>query len=163
MKITETFEYAAAPEQVFAMLADPAFQAAKCEATHPISHTASVTPKGDQTEIVTRRVLPTDDFPDFAKSMIGAKIAVTETVIWSRASVDGSRTGTISLSIGDAPISMNGTMKLAPSAVGTRIEIDGDLKAKIPLIGGKIEKAAAPSIIKAIDKEQQTGTAWLKA
>ena len=65
--------------------------------------------------------------------------------------------------IGDAPISMNGTMKLAPSAVGTRIDIDGDLKATIPLIGGKIEKAAAPSIIKAMDKEQQTGTAWLKA
>ena len=108
-------------------------------------------------------VLPTDDFPDFAKSMIGAKIAVTETVIWSRASVDGSRTGTITLGIGDAPISMNGTMKLAPSAVGTRIDIDGDLKATIPLIGGKIEKAAAPSIIKAMDKEQQTGTAWLKA
>ncbi len=161
MKITKAFEYAAPPEQVFAMMADPAFQAAKCEATHPLDHTESVTPKGDQTEIMTRRVIPTDDFPDFAKSMIGPKIAVTETIIWSPASADGSRTGTVTLAIGDAPVGMTGTVRLDPSDTGTRIEIDGELKAKIPLMGGKIEKAAAPSIIDAIDREHETGQEWL--
>ena len=74
MRITTSFDYAATPEDVFAMLADPAFQAAKVEATHPLSHTASVTPKGEQTEIVTSRVISTDGFPDFAKSMIGPKL-----------------------------------------------------------------------------------------
>lgn len=161
MQITKTFEYAAPPARVFAMLADPAFQARKCEATHPIRHSESVTPKGDQTELVTRRVVATDSFPDFAKSMIGAQIAITETIMWSRASVDGSRTGTISLGIGDAPIRMTGTIRMAPSAVGTRIDIDGDLKAKVPLIGSRIEKAAAPSIVDAIDTEHEVGQAWL--
>ncbi len=161
MQITKAIEYAAPPEQVFAMLADPAFQAAKCEATHPLHHTESVTPKGDQTEIVTRRVMPTDDFPDFAKSMIGAKVAVTETIVWSPAAGDGSRSGTITLGIGDAPVGMAGTIRLTPSASGTLIEIDGELKAKIPLLGSKIEKAAAPSILEAIDREHETGIAWL--
>ncbi len=161
MKITKAFEYAAPPKQVFAMLADPAFQAAKCEATHPLHHTESVTPKGDQTEIVTRRVMPTDDFPDFAKSMIGAKVAVTETIVWSPAAGDGSRSGTVNLGIGDAPVGMAGTIRLTPSASGTLIEIDGELKAKIPLLGSKIEKAAAPSILDAIDREHETGIDWL--
>ncbi len=161
MKITKAFEYAAPPEQVFAMIADPAFQSAKCAATHPLDHTASVTPKGDQTEIVTRRVMPTDDFPDFAKSMIGAKIAVTETIVWSAAAGDGSRSGTVNLGIGDAPVSMTGTVRLAPSATGTMVEIDGELKAKIPLLGSKIEKAAAPSILEGIDREHETGIEWL--
>ncbi len=161
MRITKTFEYPAPPQRVFAMLADPAFQAAKCEATHPLEHRESVTPKGDQTEIVTRRVVPTDGFPDFAKSMIGARIAVTETIIWSRASVDGSRSGTVTLGIGDAPIAMTGTVRLGPTPAGTRFDVDGELTAKVPLFGGKIEQVAAPFVVDALDKEHETGLAWL--
>jgi len=161
MRITTFFDYAATPEDVFTMVADPAFQAAKVEATHPLSHTESVTPKGEQTEIVTSRVISTDGFPDFAKSMIGPKVRVTETIMWSRASADGSRTGTIDIAIGDAPVAMNGTLRMAAGGSGTRIDIDGDLKAKIPLVGGRVEKAAERPILGAIKKEQEVGTAWL--
>ena len=161
MRITTFFDYAATPEDVFTMLADPAFQAAKVEATHPLSHTESVTPKGEQTEIVTSRVISTDGFPDFAKSMIGPKVRVTETIMWSRASADGSRTGTIDIAIGDAPVAMNGTLRMAAGGSGTRIDIDGDLKAKLPLVGGRVEKAAERPILGAIEKEQEVGTAWL--
>ena len=161
MRITTSFDYAATPEDVFTMLADPAFQAAKVEATHPLSHTESVTPKGEQTEIVTSRVISTDGFPDFAKSMIGPKLRVTETIMWSRASADGSRTGTIDIAIGDAPVAMNGTLRMAAGGSGTRIDIDGDLRARIPLVGGRVEKAAERPILGAIEKEQEVGTAWL--
>ena len=161
MRITTFFDYAATPEDVFAMLADPAFQAAKIEATHPLSHTESVTPKGEQTEIVTSRVISTDGFPDFAKSMIGPKLRVTETIVWSRGSADGSRTGTIAIAIGDAPIGLTGTLRMAPGGSGTRIDLDGDLKAKIPLLGGKVEKAAEAPVLGAIEKEQEVGSRWL--
>jgi hypothetical protein len=161
MRITTFFDYAATSEDVFTMLADPAFQAAKVEATHPLSHTESVTPRGEQTEIVTSRVISTDGFPDFAKSMIGPKLRVTETIMWSRASADGSRTGTIDIAIGDAPVAMSGTLRMAPGGSGTRIDIDGDLKAKIPLVGGRVEKAAERPILGAIEREQEVGTAWL--
>lgn len=161
MRITTSYEYPASPQDVFAMMADPAFQAAKCEATHPLSHTEAVTPKGDQTEIVTARVLPTDGFPDFARSMIGPKIKVTETLMWSPASIDGSRTGTITIGIGEAPVGMNGTLRLSPTATGSRVDIDGELKARIPLVGGKVEKAAEGPIRAAVDKEQEVGRAWL--
>ncbi len=161
MRITTSFEYAASPEDVFAMMEDPAFQAAKCEAMHPLSHKESVTPKGDQTEIITIRVLPTDGFPDFAKSMIGPKIRVTETIVWSRASMDGSRTGTIEIGMGDAPVALNGTIRLSAAGAGSRVDIDGELKARIPLIGGRIEKAAEPPIRSAVAKEHQIGQAWL--
>ena len=161
MRITTSFDYAATPEDVFAMLADQAFQAAKVEAAHPLSHTESVTPKGEQTEIVTSRVISTEGFPDFAKSMIGPKLRVTETIVWSRASADGSRTGTMTIAIGDAPVRMNGTLRLAAGGSGTRIDVDGDLKAKVPLLGGKVEKAAEGPILSAIEKEQEVGAKWL--
>ena len=56
---------------------------------------------------------------------------------------------------------MNGTVRLGPAGSGTRIDVDGDLKAKIPLLGGKVEKAAEGPILGAIEKEQEVGTAWL--
>ena len=161
MRITTSYQYAATPEDVFTMMRDPDFQAAKVEATHPLSHTESVTAKGEQTEIVTSRVMPTDGFPDFAKSMIGAKIRVTETIVWSGASADGSRTGTLTIGIGDAPLRLDGTMRLGPSSVGTRVDVDGELKARIPLLGGKIEKAAADPVRTAIVKEHEVGQKWL--
>ena len=60
-------------------------------------------------------------------------------------------------------------LPLAPFAPASRyagleiaqITIDGDLKASIPLFGGKVEKAAAPAVVDAIRSEQRTGNAWL--
>ncbi len=163
MQITKKFEYPASPADVSIMVSDLAFQAKKCEATHPITHRESVTPKGDQTEIVTSRDLPTDGFPDMLKSMVGPKIRVTETYMWSPAGPDGSRTGTLEVAIGDGslPVGMKGTVSLRPGGAGSVITIDGDLKARVPLLGGKIEKSAEPWIIDAIDKEHEVGLAWL--
>jgi hypothetical protein len=39
--------------------------------------------------------------------------------------------------------------------------VEGDLKARMPLFGGQIEKAAAPAIESAINIEREIGQAWL--
>ncbi len=163
MRISESFEYPAPPAEVAAMVSDPAFQAMKCEASHPLSHTESVTQEGDRTRIMTRRVTPTDDFPDFVRSMIGPTIAVVETYVWEAPSADGSRTGTVTVDIGDGnlPVGMTGRISLAPHGTGSVIRLEGELKARMMLIGGKIEKAAEPAVRDAIEKERQTGMAWL--
>jgi carbon monoxide dehydrogenase subunit G len=161
MKIARTIEYAAPPAEVFAVLADPAFQDAKCAATAAISHSANVETKGDQTIITTERVLPSDDLPDFARSMIGDTLKVLETQTWSGAGSDGSRTGTVEMSVPGAPITLKGKLSLKPSSAGTVETLDADLKAGVPLIGGKIEKAAAPPIEEAITIETQTAKEWL--
>ena len=56
---------------------------------------------------------------------------------------------------------MRGTVHLEPVQQGTNLNISGDLKAHIPLIGGRIEKAAAPAFIKALRSEHETGRRWL--
>ena len=92
MRITTSLGYAATPEDVFAMLADPEFQAAKVEATHPLSHTESVTAKGEQTVIVTQPRHPTDGLPRLRQVDGRAEAARSPRPIdWSRASAaDGS-------------------------------------------------------------------------
>ena len=161
MKIARSMDYAATPQEVFAVLADPAFQEAKCAATAAISYSASVETKGDQTVISTERVLPANGLPDFAKSMVGETLKVLEKQTWSAAGADGSRTGTVEMTVPGAPLSLKGKLALSPSGTGSVEKVDADLKASIPLVGGKIEKAAAPPIEDAIRIESETAASWL--
>jgi hypothetical protein len=161
VKISHTVEFPASPHEVFEMLAEPRFQEAKCGATAALEHAVSVELSGDRTIIKTERVLPTRGFPDFAKSMVGETLKVAETQDWGPALADGSREGSIKLHIHGAPITLAGTLRLQPGGAGTVQYISADLKAHVPLLGGKIEKAAAPPIEAAIEIEHQTGVKWL--
>lgn len=161
MKIAKTIEYAASPTAVFEVLSDAAFQEAKCAATAAIKYSANVKTSGERTVVTTERIMPSDGLPDFAKSMIGDTLKVTETQDWGPASDDGSRQGTVQMSVAGAPIALNGTLSLKPGGAGTVEVLEGELKAKMPLVGGKIEKAAAPPIEEAIAIEAQTAKEWL--
>ena len=162
MKIAKSIEYAASPEEVFAVLSDVKFQEAKCAATAAVKHSADVKTVGDHTVITTERILPSDGLPDFAKSMVGDTLKVTETQDWGPAGGGGGRRGTVEMAVAGAPIALKGTLMLAPAAGGTVETLDAELKATVPLIGGKIEKAAAPPIEEAIDIEATTARTWLK-
>lgn len=161
MKISANFDYAATPHEVFAMLVDEGFQALKCVATGALSHTVSISARGGRTVIISSRDLPTDGFPDFVKSMVGARLALTETQDWGPAGSDGARQGRLTVVIAGAPIDLAGALTLEPAGLGSVETVDGDLKAGILLFGGRIEKAAAPAIESAIRAERATGQAWL--
>ena len=161
MKISATLDYAATPHEVFAMLADEAFQTRKCEATGALNHTVSISAQGDRTVIVSCRDLPTDDFPAFVKGLVGDTLAITETQDWGPPGTDGTRQGTLTIDIAGAPIDLDGTLSLAAAGHGSVESVQGDLKARIPMFGGQIEKAAAPAIESAINIEREIGQAWL--
>jgi hypothetical protein len=161
MKISATLDYPATPYDVFNMLADEGFQNRKCEATGALNHTVSISAKGNRTVIVSSRDLPTDGFPAFVKSLVGDTLAITETQDWSPAGTDGARQGTLTVEIAGAPIDLNGTLSLTPSGQGSVESVEGELKARMPLFGGQIEKAAAPAIESAINIEREIGQAWL--
>jgi len=161
MKITATIDFAAPPHEVFAMLADKQFQAQKCAATGSRRHTVSIRSQDDRTIIVSTRDMPSDHFPPFVKGMVGDTLAVTETQDWGPPTADGGRHGRLTVHITGAPVDMHGTLSLAAGGQGSVETIEGDLEARIPLIGHKIEKAAAPAIQSAIRVESETSKAWL--
>lgn len=162
MKISAIIDYAATPDEVFAMLADEDFQNHKCMATGARRHTVSITEHGDRTIIVSTRDLPSDHFPSFVRGMVGDTLAVTETQDWGPADPDGVRQGTLSVDIAAAPVALQGTLSLASGGQGCVETIEGDLRARIPLVGDKIEQAAAPAIRSAIRVESENGKAWLE-
>ena len=165
MNISNEIIYPAAPDAVSAMTFDPAFQERKCQNTGALAWTVDVAPsKGSATgptTVTTTRDMATDQFPDFVKSMVGARLKITEVDRWEAPKADGARVGTITVTISGAPLKFNGTLQLEPTAGGSRATIVGDLKAGIPFLGAKIEQAAAPAITPAVRAEQRTATAWL--
>ena len=161
MKISTTIDYAATPEAVFAMLADEDFQGRKCTATGARRHSVSISENGDHTVIVSTRDLPTDGFPDFVKNMVGDTLVVTETQDWGPPGTEGSRQGSLNVEIAGAPVELAGTLSLAPGGQGTVETVEGDLKARVRLLGSMVENAAAPAIRSAIRVESETGQNWL--
>ena len=163
MNISNEITYPAAPDVVSAMTLDPAFQELKCQNTGALAWTVNVTPgeAGGPTTVTTTRDMATDQFPDFVRSMVGARLKITEVDRWEAPEADGARRGTIAVTIDGAPIKFNGTLHLQPTASGARAMIVGELKANIPFLGGKIEQSAAPAITAAVRAEQRTAIAWL--
>ncbi|MFC5998584.1 DUF2505 domain-containing protein [Quadrisphaera sp. GCM10027208] len=162
MRVDNEIRYPASPDEVAAMLADEAFQERKLVATHAVSHEIEIT--GDASgafTVTTRRTLPTDDVPDVARRFVGPTIDVRQVEAWEAPDADGARTGTVEVQIAGAPVRLSGTLSLVPDGEGTVEVMTGELKASVPLVGGRLEQAAQPAFLAAIRKEQEVGTAWL--
>jgi hypothetical protein len=181
MRLTARLDYPDAdPATVFTMLTDPAFLARTCEATGALSHEVHVSrAPGGATVLTTVRVLPTDRVPDLVRSLVGQQLTVRRVDTWQVAAADGSRRGRIDVAIVGTPVSMTGTLALAAGGpggsgvggsgthgsgsggAGTVESVDGELAASVPLLGGRIAKAAEPAVRAAIEVEQRIGAAWL--
>jgi hypothetical protein len=149
--------YPASPDVVFEMLVDRAFCERVCEATGAIRYEVEIERDAGAATITTRRELPTDQVPDYARGFIGSSLEVVRVDHWDAPDADGNRDGTVTVEIKGAPIRLNGSLALRVDDAGTQELIAGDLKASIPLLGGKIEKAAEPALMSAIRKEEEVG------
>ena len=161
MQVSAQITYPAAPEAVFAMLTDEAFLTQVCTATGAVRHEVAVTLDGGGATVSTRRELPTDQVPDFVRRFVGETLTVVRVDTWAAASADGSRRGEMVVEIAGAPVRLTGTLALTPDGASTVEDVDGELKASVPLVGGKVEKAAEPAIRSGLRKEEQLGKAWL--
>ncbi len=164
--VADEIRYPADPQTVFEMLCDREFQERKCRATGALEYSVDVVRHGDgSATITTRRTMPTDSFPDFVRSFVGESVQLVEVDTWQPAADDGTRAGTLSVEIAGTPVQMSASLLLAPEGgerrPGTVQHVDGELKVKVPLVGGKIEKAAEPAIRMAIRTEARVGQDWL--
>jgi uncharacterized protein YndB with AHSA1/START domain len=152
--------YDADPATVFAMLTDEAFLARKAQATGALRHEGSVDRAGDRVTVRLLRVMP-PDLPDFVRRFIGDTIDLDQTDTWEPPAADGSRTGSIRINMGGAPVQLTGNMRLAPTETGSQTTIDAEIKAAIPLFGSKIERAVYDALLEAVRIEEEAGRAWL--
>jgi len=161
MKIQEKWTYDAPADRVLQMVLDPKFQEAKCAAAGALSYSASVKEQPPGHVVETTREMSTEGFPDNVARLVGKTLHIIEIQRWVNPSADGSCSADIDVSLSGMPIRYTGTIQLIANGATTEMDVSGDLRANIPLFGGKIESAAAPGISSGVRIEAETGRSYL--
>ena len=94
--------------------------------------------------------------PGFAKKFAGETTRAVQTEEWS-----SPAGGTISIETPASPPRSRGRSPSTESGGRTTETLDVEVKVKVPLIGGKLEKLMADLVAEGMDKEHGAGTAWL--
>jgi uncharacterized protein YndB with AHSA1/START domain len=157
MEFRTELSYDASPDEVFAMLSDPAFREQVAEAQDVVSVDVRLTPSEEGFSLVNDQVQNTKDLPAIAKKIAGDTTRAVIEEEWA------SRTaGSISITAPGKPTSAAGTIRLAPDGDGTVEIVELDVKVKVPLVGGKLEKLMADNIEAGFQVEHTVGRAWLQ-
>jgi Protein of unknown function (DUF2505) len=154
MDISSHLEFAAAPAEVYAMLTDEKYLDEVCVASGSLSYHVSVA--GSTTTM--SRTLPA---PESAARFTGPQVTINEEVVWADPSPDGSRSGTVTTTVLGQPVTFKGGHRLSPGGRGSVVDVRGELKVAIPLLGRKLEEAAAPAVIASYQTQQEVGYKWL--
>jgi uncharacterized protein YndB with AHSA1/START domain len=156
MKFRHELTYDASPADVFEMLADPAFREAACAAQDVISAEVHLEREGAGFTLTIDQEQRTDDLPSFARTFAGDSTRAVQHERW-----EDSTGGTLRIDAPGKPSEVKGTITLRPEGSGTREIVELELRIKVPLIGGKLEKLLAEKVRAGMDAEHEVGVAWL--
>lgn len=154
MDISTHLDFAAQPTDVYAMMTDQKYLDEVCVASGSLSYHVSA--EGPTTK--TSRTLPA---PDSAARFTGPKLTVNEEVVWGDQSSDGSRSGAVTMTVLGQPVTFRGKVQLSAGGRGSVVDISGELKVAIPLLGRKLEESAAPAVMDGYKTQQEVGDRWL--
>jgi carbon monoxide dehydrogenase subunit G len=157
MRFRHELRYDAPPDRVFAMLADPAFRRSVAEAMDVISADVDLQPAGDGFTLTVDQLQRTDDLPSFARTFAGDSTQAIQRETW----VDRSG-GSLEIEAPGKPTHVSGTITLLPDGTGTKEVVDLEIKVKVPLVGGKLEKLMAEKVKAGMDQEHAVGIDYLK-
>lgn len=145
--VEEEFRYDHPPSAVFGLVGSGRFQVellAELGGQDPEVLEESHTPSGGL-RVVTR--LRTGvEFPGFARKIVPPDTAVTHTYEWGPPLADGTVAGTWSTEIKGAPLLIGGTTAIRPEGDGAVHLYKGQIKASVPVIGGRLEVFALDNL-----------------
>lgn len=154
MDISTDLDFAADPAAVHAMMLDRGYQEQVCVDSESRRWEVEITPP----RTWTSRTL---EAPDSAARFTGPELTILEETTWGDAAPDGSREASLVLTVERQPVALRGTLRLAPGGRGTTVRLTGELKVNVPLLGRKLEQAAAPAVLAGFRTQQQAGDRWL--
>lgn len=155
MNLRRELTYPAPAEQVRAMLTDPAFWDRVAAATGALASAASVTTEGEVTTVAVDQEQAVQGVPSFAKKFVGDSTRAITTARWRGDSAE------YQVDAPGKPTSITGTAALTSAGGQTTLVYDLDIRASVPLIGGKLEKLVAELTGAGFDTEHSVGVAWL--
>jgi hypothetical protein len=152
MRVTHEVRYDASVDDVYTMLTDPVFRERAARAQG--STTVDVSIEGGSVTI--DMVSPNTDIPAFARKLTGASVHAIQAEDWA------DRSAGFTITTPKIPAGLHGTRTLVADGRGCRDTFEGEAKAQLPLIGGKLEKLLAEKLKEGWDTEHGVGVAWLE-
>ena len=160
MDIETTLNWPVGPDDVVAARCDPSYLEVLCRRTGAIEHDVQV----DGLRTTVTRVMPTDQFPDFARRLTGERLTLVEQTTWAAsAEADGSRRAEVTMRVEGAPVTSATTAVVRPGGGGSVETVSGRVTAKVPLMGGRIEKAVLPALQAAAEAQVDAYRQWSAA
>ena len=156
MRIRHQLKYDASPEDVYAMLSDPAFRQRVCAAMDTVSHDIAIDETDAGMSVRIDMVQHTHGVPGFAKKIVGDQTRIIQSEQWA-----DIRAADLQVEIPGKPGHIRGRITLTGDASGTVEAFEGEATVSIPLVGGKLEGVIEKLFLKGMDTEQGVGVAWL--
>jgi len=153
MKVRHSVRYDASVDDVYAMLTDPTFRQKAAQAQDATDVKVSV----EGYKLTLDMQASNKGLPGIALKFAGERTHSITSETWSDGSV-----AEFSVETPGKPTSITGTRRLVPDGTGTLDTFEGECKAKVPLIGGKLEGIMAGQFTGGLDQEHAVGIAWLK-
>ena len=160
MKLTASHIFDASASAVCAAMGDPEFYAAldlpDVESPEVLVRTVA----GDVVDIHVRFAY-TGKLDPIARRIVG-----NDHVSWvQRLVIDNASTScalTVTPAAGIVPVTCTGRFDLHPADGEHCLRtLDGELRVKVPIIGGRAEKSLAPGILRRLDLEAESMNAYL--
>lgn len=153
MQLSVRQTYAAAPDQVHAMLIDEEFLRRTAADLGARDVTVVAAPDASQVDV-------TIDAPAEARVFVGPQLRLRLKTMWADA-VGDTRTAGVAIDVLGQPVTVKATAELAPTASGSTLTYEGELKASVPFLAAMIEKIAEPEVLAALASQERVGAAWL--
>jgi hypothetical protein len=112
--------------------------------------------------VTTVRGVGADKVPSVAQKFVGNGVKLTQVDKYSAPQENGSRSVETSIDVAGMPVSASAHQDLASQGEQTVVDVEGEVKANIPLVGKKISTAAEPYIGKALSLQSTTAEDWIK-
>ncbi|GAB3233719.1 hypothetical protein GCM10027586_15170 [Kineococcus gypseus] len=152
---TERSSLPAPPEAALALLVDPDFLAERARISKAVEHEEDVRDEDGTTVVRSTRTVSTSVLPRVAAGFMGGTAVVEQVERWAPAAADGTREGTLELTVRGAPVRLQATSRLSPVEGGCEFELSGTLTVQVPFIGGGVEQAVLPGLLQLVRSEVQ--------
>ncbi len=150
--LNQTFDLPYSSGRAVELLTDTSFLGELMTASGSLRPVVSVERSGNSTKVSIQREFE-EQWPSLIAGLIGDSLMIRETRIWNAADANGEIDGTIEMEAHGQPVSMHGTIRVSPTAYGCTARISGEIKARVPFIGGMVEKIVLEQIEEGIKLE----------
>ncbi|MQW75725.1 DUF2505 family protein [Nocardioides sp. dk4132] len=151
-RVSHTLTYDAPLADVRSMLLDPAFREEVCARCKVLSSTSTLEPLPTGHRITIEQVQSASGLPSFATKIVGDTIRIVQVETWA-----APERADVEVTIPGKPGEITGSIVLSESGGVTTQQVELDVRVRIPLVAGKIEKLVGEMLAKALTVENTVG------